>query len=465
MPQTSSIPPETRRVILFYPPSSEFFLVCTPNGFSLPEVSLPGRQRVSANLNAESKRLWNVDVASIGEVAPARIGDAAPSRKYEIVEILEGSELPPTGLNAKSMSDLSPASFSEPEEFSVLEKIAGDDGPLPLCGQDGPFSCFGWFTELKNWVEQELPAFGLHLTGPFEQLNAGAAFSLIRFQTNREAVWFKAVGEPNVREFAITVELAAMLPRYVPTILASRPKWHAWLSLEAQGEALSESADVTKWQTAAASLAELQISSVPHVARLLAAGARDMRISNLCAQSDHFFEILEHLMRKQSKSSPAPLTSDELSSLRQDVREVLVRLEEMNVPDALGHLDLNPGNVVLSPAGCTFLDWAEAAVGPPFFTLQYLVEHFRLVLPKERHAEEGFVAGYVELWESIAGRTRVQTAMQFIPAATVFAYAALVISGRNMDFIEQSYTASCLRSLARRLQREIACLHKTTAAA
>jgi hypothetical protein len=465
MPQTPSIPSDTRRVILFHPPSSEFFLVSRPEGFSLPEVPVPGRQRVSANLNAAVKRLWNADVVSMGEVAPARIDDSAPSRKYEIVEILEANRLPLPGLQAKHMSELARTSFSELEDLSVLERTTAHDGSLPLCGKEGPFSRFGWFTELKNWVNQELQDFGLRLSGPFTQLNAGASFSLIRFETNRGAVWFKAVGEPNVRECAITLELAARLPQYLPTILASRPEWHAWLSLEAEGEGLSESADVTKWPRAAASLAELQICSIPQVSRILAAGARDTRIPALCAQSDRLFEILEHLMRKQAKNPPAPLTSDELRSLRKNVREILVRLEDLDLPDALGHLDLNPGNVVVSPAACTFLDWAEAAVGPPFFTLQYFVEHFRLSQPKESHAETRFVTAYVQRWESIAGKAKVHNVMRLLPAATVFAYTALVIAGRDMDFIEQSPTASCLRSLARRLQREVVGWHQATAAA
>jgi hypothetical protein len=464
MHQTPPIPSDARRVILFYPPSSEFFLVSTPEGFSFPEVTVPGRQRVSGNLNAAVKRLWNADVVSMGEVAPVRIEDSAPSRRYEIVEILEANGLPLPGLQAKHTSELARTFFLELEDLSVLERIKANDGSLPLCDKEGPFSRFGWFTELKNWVNQELQHFGLHLSGPFTQLNAGASFSLIRFETNRGAVWFKAVGEPNVRECAITLELAATLPQYLPTILASRPEWHAWLSLEAEGEALSESADVTKWQRAAASLAELQISSIPHVSGILAAGARDTRIPTLCAQSDGLFEILDHLMRKQSKNPPAPLTSDELRSLRKSVREMLVRLEDVDLPDALGHLDLNPGNVVVSPATCTFLDWAEAAVGPPFFTLQYLVEHFRLSQPKQSHAETEFVTAYMQPWESIAGKTKVHKVMRFLPAATVFAYTALVVAGRDMDFIEQSRTASCLRSLARRLHSEIVRLHKTTAA-
>ena len=235
MPNDPPIPPETRRVILCRPSRSEFFLVSTTKGFSLPEVSIPGRQRISANLNAAIKSRWNVDVVSIGEVATAGRSEAAVS-KYEIVEVLEADGLSLPGLVAKSHTELDNTSFLEPEDHSTLKTVTTNDGQLPLCGQAGPFARFGWFTDLKSWVRQELERFDLHLTGRFEQFNAGASFSLIRFETNRDAVWFKAVGEPNLREFAITVELAAALPRYVPTLLAADQKWHAWLSVEAPGE-------------------------------------------------------------------------------------------------------------------------------------------------------------------------------------------------------------------------------------
>ena len=97
MPNDPPIPPETRRVILCRPSRSEFFLVSTTKGFSLPEVSIPGRQRISANLNAAIKSRWNVDVVSIGEVATAGRSAAAVS-KYEIVEVLEADGLSLPGL-------------------------------------------------------------------------------------------------------------------------------------------------------------------------------------------------------------------------------------------------------------------------------------------------------------------------------------------------------------------------------
>jgi hypothetical protein len=463
MPNDPPIPPETRRVILCRPSRSEFFLVSTTKGFSLPEVSIPGRQRISANLNAAIKSRWNVDVVSIGEVATAGRSEAAVS-KYEIVEVLEADGLSLPGLVAKSHTELDNTSFLEPEDHSTLKTVTTNDGQLPLCGQAGPFGRFGWFTDLKSWVRQELERFDLHLTGRFEQFNAGASFSLIRFETNRDAVWFKAVGEPNLREFAITVELAAALPRYVPTLLAADQKWHAWLSVEAPGELLSERGCLKKWQAAATALAELQIASIPHATRILAAGACDMRIPALRAQSDRLFEILHRLMGQQTKTHPSPLTPDEVRSLHEELEEVLLQLEQLEIPDALGHLDLNPGNVVVSPTGCTFLDWAEAAVGPPFFTLQYLIEHLGGALPTESDMEPKMVAAYGERWESLVGKRRLKAAMPLVPAATVFAYTAMAIAGRDMNFIEQSNTASSLRSLGRRLHREIAALRKRSAA-
>ena len=463
MPQNPPIPPETRRVILCRPSRSEFFLVATPNGFSVPEVRIPGRQRISANLNAAIKGRWNVDVVTIGEVATAGPSNPALS-KYEIVEVLEADGLSLPGLVAKSHAELDNTSFLEAEDHSALETVTINAGQLPLRGPAGPFARFGWFADLQSWVRQELERFDLSLTGRFEQFNAGASFSLIRFETNREAVWFKAVGEPNVREFAITLELAAALPRYVPTLLAAHQRWHAWLSVEAPGELLSERGCLKNWQAAATALAELQIASIPHVTRILAAGACDMRIPALRAQSDRLFGILHRLMGQQAKTPPSPLTPDQIRSLHQEIEEVLLQLEQLEIPDALGHLDLNPGNVLVSPTGCTFLDWAEAAVGPPLFTLQYLVEHLGRALPTESDVEPKMVAAYGERWESLVGKRRLQAAMPFVPAATVFAYTAMAIAGRDMNFIEQSTTASSLRSLGRRLHREIAALRKRSAA-
>ena len=78
------------------------------------------------------------------------------------------------------------------------------------------FHALGWFSELRNWIESVVEPIGLHVNGRFRQLNASPSFSLIRFETDGPALWFKAVGEPNQREFTITCPLAQLFPDYLP---------------------------------------------------------------------------------------------------------------------------------------------------------------------------------------------------------------------------------------------------------
>src|SRR6202043_2589986 len=109
-------------------------------------------------------------------------------------------------------------------------------------------------------------------------------------------------------------------------------------------------------------LSRLQIGSVSAIDELLAAGARDLRIHKLQEQGDRFFEIVEHLMRQQSKTCPPPLSDIVLHQLHKHVNVALAELKELDLPDTLVHLDCNPANIVVSSNKCTFLDWAEAGI-------------------------------------------------------------------------------------------------------
>lgn len=464
MRDTPAVPAEVRRVILFRPSRSEFFLESGPQGLSLPKVSVPGRQRVSANLNASIKTLWNLDAVSIGEVATKKDGNAKVPGPYEIVEVLKGVELPPAGLISMSVSKITEAPFAVQDDWKLIEQILAKPECLPLCGQPGPFSRFGWFEEVRNWIAEQLLDKGHRLTDGFAQFTAGASFSLLRFETNCGAVWFKAVGEPNLREYAVTAELAGVLPKFVPRILARRDDWHAWLSPEVPGTSLSDSHDFQKWQIAAKALAELQIASLTKTTSLLSAGARNVSIPFLLSQADRFFDTLEHLMRRQVKPRPAPLTPDELAAMRRRLPEILVRLGELHIPDALGHLDLNPGNVVVSDSGCTFIDWAEAAVGPAFLTMQYFLEHFHLAFSQHQEARQEILTAYADQWKPIVSERTLNAAMQLLPAATVFAYTTSATAGRGMEFLEQPHIAASFRSMGRRLHHELFGVREAAAA-
>jgi len=228
---------------------------------------------------------------------------------------------------------------------------------------------------------------GIHLTGSFRQLNASPSFCLIRFETDGHAIWFKAVGEPNQREFAVTCLLSRLFPSQVPRVLAIRPEWNGWLTREAEGDLLCDVEEIRAWRRVAAELAEMQINSCNQASELLAAGARDLRVDTLSKLIRHFVDTTQQLMQRQSKIPPPILEPKELLLLGDSIRAAFDVVERSGIPNTLGHLDFDPGNVVVSPQSCVFLDWAEAYVGNPFLTFQYLLEHYRRKYGNESNPE------------------------------------------------------------------------------
>src|SRR5262249_26448620 len=166
---------------------------------------------------------------------------------------------------------------------------------------DGPFAHLGWFGELRNWIEAVIEPMGFHVTGEFRQLNASASFSLIRFETDGPALWFKAVGEPNQREFAITRDLAQFFPDYLPRILAFRSDWNGWLTREVQGRLLSESHEQERWERAAAALSSLQRQSLDCGSEKLGAGVGDLGSAALSEAVPLKQELVDALVESQSK--------------------------------------------------------------------------------------------------------------------------------------------------------------------
>jgi hypothetical protein len=129
--------------------------------------------------------------------------------------------------------------FRDPCDFQAVRQAIAQSMAYAQDPPRGPFGRLGWSPELKQWVQEEIATHGLHLNGRFRQLNASPSFSLIRFETNGPAVWFKAVGAPNQREYPVTLALARLFSQFLPQIVATRPEWNGWLALEAQGRSFT----------------------------------------------------------------------------------------------------------------------------------------------------------------------------------------------------------------------------------
>ena len=154
------------------------------------------------------------------------------------------------------------------------------------------------------WVQMTLNPLGQALNGSISQLNCGPRFSLMRFETNGPAVWFKATGPPNTHELSLTSCLARLFPDYVPKLLAVHPRWNGWLSEEVEERPLDLESEQSSWFEAAHRLATLQVLSIGEASALLRAGSKDARTSRLRGLLPEFFETVAGLMEKQLQRVP-----------------------------------------------------------------------------------------------------------------------------------------------------------------
>jgi len=184
---------------------------------------------------------------------------------------------------------------------------------------------------------------------------------------------------------------------------------------------------------------------------LLEAGCKDTRVSSLLDLVDTFFQAMAERMEEQTKLSPEPLSRQEILGLATEIKGHLEQLDECVIPNALGHFDFNPGNILVSGERCVFLDWAEACVGHPFFTFEYLLEHVRRLRSAKPSWEEALILSYAKHWEFFVSGDKIAAALQVVPLLAVFAYAAADLPWRDSRRPE---TAGYQRSLTRRMKRE-----------
>ena len=440
------------RILLYRNDAAKVLVETADNGLRLPTVVIPRHARVAEEITAAIEKRWNV-VAYCLFLLPSDTCSRELAR-YQVAEVTHVDSTPRAEIRWVPTESLSPGQFAEAADFEAIQKSYTTldhyrKGTLP-----GFFGKPGWLRVVTDWVTENAAVSGLRLTGKFCQFNSSPTFSLLRFETNEVALWFKAVGEPNIHEYALTLHLAQLFPARVPHIIASNREWNAWLSMAVDGRHLRNTSPIIEWQNVATALANLQIASFGNGLHLIDAGCRDVRACSLLERVGPFFDCMAELMASQTKPTPPPLTPSELAVLVEEIRKALEELAENGIPNLLGHLDCNPNNILISPERCVFLDWAEGCVGHPFFTFQYVLEHWRQFHGIDASAEDTILSAYRTPWQSFVSSQQIAAAFQLMPLLAAFTYAESIHQLRTKTAVWRPKTAAFLRSLTRRMKRE-----------
>ena len=446
---------EVWRIILLRKHASEFLALKNENGYALPRIDILKGNRVAWALTDQLKKVWELDAFALHPLSPHISFPCGATHRVHAVEAVQHDAAAPAGAEWIPISVPEQFCFAESDDLAAVRALQEDFARTTATGDFEYVGCPGSLPLIRSWVEQEVQPFGLKLGTQFRQLGAGKRFSLIRFETDGGGVWFKAVGKPNLPEFPISRELARVLAGFVPRILALRENWNAWLTLDVEGCHPDENSSLDTWIDVAATLADLQIASIGKTFLFIDAGCRDIRVPALADAVTPYLQVAAALMEEQKKNCPPRMNAEEIQTLEKILFEALTHLENLHLSDTLGHLDFNPGNILVNGHRVVFLDWSAAGVGCPFVTIEYLLERLRRLRPSLQTAWRNEVlSSYLRRYGFLFRPQELAVALTTTPLIAVFAYALASGAWSDPGRRQDPETAAHLRSLTRRMHHE-----------
>ena len=220
-----------------------------------------------------------------------------------------------------------------------------------------------WPALAHDWIDGRLGALGIGRTGAVEQTHVRPWSTVLRIPTQGGHVWFKACADRFRHEVAVVERLAARRPDVVPALLAADTA-AGWLLMADGGEALraviGRERSLDRWLDVLPRYAGVQLDLAADVDDLVALGVPDRRLATL---PEAYERLMDRIGAERRFRAAAPL-----------VAELCDTLGAYGLPELLQHDDLHDGQVFVDGGRYLVLDWGDACVSHPFFTLSVALE-------------------------------------------------------------------------------------------
>ena len=393
--------------------SKQILTTVAAAGPILPRVTVLASSRVAEALTETIEKIYHLRTIQL------TLLPGAEGQSYCAVhEIVDSREAVSTSLSFSELHDIVTTEFVGKERATVLAIMRGD------ANEFGRFARLGWIDELLAKMGD---CRGQRSRPIIRQLNQGIDFCLLSLtDVSGCKTWFKAVGGPNAQEYSLTMELAGRFPNRLPQIRLAIPQWNGWVMEDVLGIPLNRSTNRRDRYEAVVALASMQQESLNGISALYAAGAQDWTCGRLHSLVEPVFADAALAMRAQTSSRVAPLTKTELQRLKVSVEVALSEFATSGIPETMLHGDIGHGNVIATPNGPVFLDWAETYVGHPFLCSEHLIadlERSHRFAPCETRALR---LRYAECWRNYARADQLAKVTALAPAVAAFAYAVMV---------------------------------------
>lgn len=220
-----------------------------------------------------------------------------------------------------------------------------------------------WLATAHEWVDARLADLRITRTGDVEQPHVERWSTVLRVPTTDGPVWFKANDGSMRHEAAVAALLARRAPDRVPSLLAADVD-RGWMLMADAGrrlrEVVLEERSLGRWLDVLEATARIQIACEDAVDELLALGVPDMRLTALPGR----YAGLMDQIGAEARFREAQATVEELAAA----------LAPYGIAETIQHDDLHDGQVFVRDGRQLVMDWGDACVSHPFFTLSVTLE-------------------------------------------------------------------------------------------
>ena len=220
-----------------------------------------------------------------------------------------------------------------------------------------------WRAEVAAWIGAELASRGRRISGPLEDVRLKPWAAVLRVSTAEGDLYFKANTDSLAQEASVVALLAARRPDLIAAPVAF-DAGRGWMLLADAGEQLraviARERDLGRWFQILPLYASLQLDVAADADELVARGAPDLRLAVLPRRFRQLLEQLDGLPTHERERLEASLPW---------IANACAELASYNIPETIQHDDLTDGHIYLTEGRYLFLDWGDACVSHPFFTL------------------------------------------------------------------------------------------------
>ena len=220
-----------------------------------------------------------------------------------------------------------------------------------------------WVEDAHAWIESVLARLGLRRTGGIEQPHVYPWSTVMRVPTETGDVWFKANDDSLRHEAGLLELLSSRRPDCVPAPLATDPG-RGWILMADAGEQLRRllpvERDLDRWMDVLRLCAEVQLDLTDSVDTMLGLGVPDLRLATLPDRYERFVAAIDAEPRFRRAAG--------------QVAELSEALAGYGIRETIQHDDLHDGQVFVKDGRHLLMDWGDACISHPFFTLSVTLE-------------------------------------------------------------------------------------------